>query len=158
LLTSVSVASWLCEGIRNEGSLLGTIWMVVGKPLCLSMNLFLQPLTDGGWEHPGHAAAFVCKTQGPTTAIAKVRTSCGGTMEKLRSDHSFAVNPAVKYPQISWVLWKLIGTDFKELGGAAKYCREACQEASINKSSRWCACRGPYGVLTAGSFNRGSGV
>jgi hypothetical protein len=36
-------------------------------------------------------------------------------MEKWGSDHSFVVNPAVKYPQISWVPWKLIGTDFRSL-------------------------------------------
>ena len=155
MLTSVPVASWLCEGIQDDGSLLGTIWMVVGKPLCLAMILFLQLLTDGGWEDPGHTAAFVCKNPGTHDSGCQVRTSCGGTMEKWGSDHSFVVNPAVKYPQISWVLWKLIGTDFEELGGALKYCREACQEPSINKSSRWCACRGPYGVLTAESFNQG---
>jgi hypothetical protein len=45
-------------------------------------------------------------------------------MEKWGIDHSFVVDPAVKYPQISWVSWKLIGTDFEELGGAPKYCSE----------------------------------
>jgi hypothetical protein len=71
LLTSVPVASLHREGIQNEGSLLGTIWMVVGKPLCLSMNSFFATLTDGGWEHPGHAAAFVCKNPGTHDSGAK---------------------------------------------------------------------------------------
>jgi hypothetical protein len=70
LLTSVPVASWLSEGIQNEGSLLGTIWMVVGKPLCLSMILFfLQLLTDEGGR--GMRQLLYVKTQGPTTAVAR---------------------------------------------------------------------------------------
>jgi hypothetical protein len=45
--------------------------MVDGKPLCLSRILFLQFLTDGGWEQQRMLQLLYVKIKGLTTAVDK---------------------------------------------------------------------------------------